>query len=58
MVEEIFLGKFEIIFSYVQEVSSQVGASPSNIQESVEQVLNRVQSSHYNEEGNRQQHYK
>jgi predicted transcriptional regulator with HTH domain len=58
MVEEIFLGKFEIIFSYVQEVSSQVGASPSNIQESVEQVLNRVQSSHHNEEGSRQQHYK
>lgn len=58
MVEEIFLGKFEIIFSYVQEVSSQVGASPSNIQESVEQVLNRVQSSHHNEEGNRQKHYK
>jgi predicted transcriptional regulator with HTH domain len=56
MVEEIFLGKFEIIFSYVQEVSSQVGASPSNIQESVEQVLNRVQSSHHNEEGSRQQH--
>lgn len=54
MVEADILGKVEIIFSHVQEVSSQVEASPRNIQGSLEQVVTCVQSGLQNDEEEKQ----
>jgi uncharacterized protein YoxC len=53
-LEADILGKVEIIFSHVQEVSSQVEASPRNIQGSLEQVVTCVQSGLQNDEEEKQ----